>query len=279
VQYRIESLGNGVLGLTFLGSSVVALDAAAGGYGWFVGTTAAGGAFGSVVAAQEMQASPDSPAFGKMDLLTVVEHELGHVLGLGDLDPTEVPHDLLTQTLAAGVRRLPAPAGPADLPVATVPTATVVPQESGRVLLANLAQPQAAQALAPPLSDRPAIAGEFDVVSLTVPQDPGRVWPGATAAFRPPEEQGETRSDNLFLFLARSQPHAAAQAFAPPPSDRPAVADGLDVAYLAAPLDPDAAWASAAAVVGPPEDQREAGSDDLFLATEPVEYFDLPRQD
>jgi hypothetical protein len=105
VQYHIESLGNGVLGLTFLGSPVVALDATAAGYGWFVDPT--GGAFGSVVTAQELQAGPGSPAFGRMDLLTVVEHELGHVLGLSDLDPQAVPHDLLTQTLATGVRRLP----------------------------------------------------------------------------------------------------------------------------------------------------------------------------
>jgi hypothetical protein len=42
-----------------------------------------------------------------MDLLTVVEHELGHVLGLNDLDPQVAPHDLLTTTLAPGVRRFP----------------------------------------------------------------------------------------------------------------------------------------------------------------------------
>jgi hypothetical protein len=34
-------------------------------------------------------------------------HELGHVLGLDDLDPAFAPHDLMTQTLGLGVRRLP----------------------------------------------------------------------------------------------------------------------------------------------------------------------------
>ncbi|HZN33958.1 MAG TPA: hypothetical protein VFB80_09075, partial [Pirellulaceae bacterium] len=108
VQYHIGALGGGVLGLTELGSSVVTLDATAGGYGWFVGPGLPGdAAFDDVVAPEEFHAGSDSPAFGRMDLLTVVAHELGHVLGLSDLDPQVAPHDLLTETLAPGVRRLP----------------------------------------------------------------------------------------------------------------------------------------------------------------------------
>ena len=38
-----------------------------------------------------------------MDLLTVVEHELGHVLGLNDLDASL--NDLMSSTLSDGVRR------------------------------------------------------------------------------------------------------------------------------------------------------------------------------
>jgi hypothetical protein len=110
VQYQIGTLGGGVLGLTALGSPVVTLDATAAGYGWFVDPTPADDSeFGSVTAPDELQAGPGSPAFGRMDLLTVVEHELGHVLGLNDLAPQAVPHDLLTETLAPGVRRFPAP--------------------------------------------------------------------------------------------------------------------------------------------------------------------------
>jgi hypothetical protein len=40
-----------------------------------------------------------------MDLLTVVEHELGHELGLSDVDPVSHPQDLMASTLPAGVRR------------------------------------------------------------------------------------------------------------------------------------------------------------------------------
>jgi hypothetical protein len=42
-----------------------------------------------------------------MDLLTVVMHELGHVLGFGDVDTASHPYELMATDLAPGVRRLP----------------------------------------------------------------------------------------------------------------------------------------------------------------------------
>jgi hypothetical protein len=45
----------------------------------------------------------DSPAAGRVDLLTVVAHELGHALGL-DSDASD---GLMGEFLAPGVRRLP----------------------------------------------------------------------------------------------------------------------------------------------------------------------------
>jgi hypothetical protein len=44
------------------------------------------------------------PAASRMDLVSVISHELGHVLGLPDIAN---PHDVMGETLAAGVRRLP----------------------------------------------------------------------------------------------------------------------------------------------------------------------------
>ena len=52
----------------------------------------------------ELAATSISPAFGRMDLLTVVMHEFGHVLGYGDLDPNA--QKLMSGTLDAGTRRL-----------------------------------------------------------------------------------------------------------------------------------------------------------------------------
>jgi hypothetical protein len=74
----------------------------AGGWGWYTDASAASN--------QAFPASAASPAAGKMDLLSVVSHELGHVLGLEDVHDS---HNVMGETLAPGVRRLPA-AG--DLP-------------------------------------------------------------------------------------------------------------------------------------------------------------------
>jgi hypothetical protein len=52
-----------------------------------------------------------------MDLLTVLAHELGHLLGREDLDPVTQAHDLMAATLGVGMRRLPA--GESDLAART----------------------------------------------------------------------------------------------------------------------------------------------------------------
>jgi hypothetical protein len=126
-RFSIVNLGStGELGLTSIGGSLVELDDDGAGRGWFIDPTPGDDAeFGVGVTATEARAA-GGPAAGGYDLLTVVMHEMGHVLGLGDLDPAAVPHDLLTATLALGTRRLPAPGssvvvtGPDDgVPVVT----------------------------------------------------------------------------------------------------------------------------------------------------------------
>jgi hypothetical protein len=73
--------------------------------------------FGSAVAVG--LGATDAAAARGVDLLTVVMHELGHELGLADVDPAGAPADLMAESLGVGVRRLPA--GPA----AAATTATV----------------------------------------------------------------------------------------------------------------------------------------------------------
>ena len=48
----------------------------------------------------------DSEAANRVDLLTVVLHELGHVLGFGD-DPSDELPTLMQAQLGLGTRRLP----------------------------------------------------------------------------------------------------------------------------------------------------------------------------
>jgi hypothetical protein len=59
----------------------------AGGYGWFTNPSLTGVTIPS----------------GRVDLLTVLVHEVGHVLGYGD----EAGQDVMGEFLAPGVRRLP----------------------------------------------------------------------------------------------------------------------------------------------------------------------------
>src|SRR5581483_9838743 len=62
-------------------------------------------------------AGAGSPAAGRMDLLTVVMHELGHVIGLDSRFGGD-PADLMAAYLGAGDRRLPgAPAGDLAQPI------------------------------------------------------------------------------------------------------------------------------------------------------------------
>jgi hypothetical protein len=50
----------------------------------------------------------NNPVGNRMDLLTVMAHEFGHLI-LG-MDESSQPNDVMTEALPAGVRRLPTPA-------------------------------------------------------------------------------------------------------------------------------------------------------------------------
>jgi uncharacterized repeat protein (TIGR01451 family) len=78
---HIATLPDGELGWELPGE--IWIDPTAQGWGWSIGST---------------------PAPGQMDLLTVVSHEVGHVLGFDD---HAGGNDIMTTTLDAGMRRLP----------------------------------------------------------------------------------------------------------------------------------------------------------------------------
>jgi uncharacterized repeat protein (TIGR01451 family) len=127
---RVAHLGGpGYLGVT--GADGVLIDDTAAGFGWFVDMTpSANEEFGRPGVTGQLRAAPGSPAYGREDLLTVVLHELGHVLGLPDLDPAAYPGLLMSETLPTGTRRLPA--GALRLP-ASLETASVLPLYAGPV--------------------------------------------------------------------------------------------------------------------------------------------------
>ena len=115
----IANLPSPMIGET-IGNSIV-IDPTAGGFGWFVDPTPLNDSeFADRIAPTELMAGPGSPAAGRMDLLTVVMHELGHVVGLNDVNTAAHPFDLMATDLAAGVRRLP-DGSPASTPIAGAP--------------------------------------------------------------------------------------------------------------------------------------------------------------
>jgi hypothetical protein len=111
--YVVTPLGGAYLGLTDVASRVAGISPNAAGYGWFVDTTplqdeefSTGGPGGT--AGRSLVAQPGNPAAGKMDLLTVVLHEMGHLAGRADVGAPGLADDLMAETLTPGTRRVDA---------------------------------------------------------------------------------------------------------------------------------------------------------------------------
>jgi hypothetical protein len=103
----VQQLLKGELSLTILGQSgavQILLDPAAGGYGWFID---AGASESDAEDGLAHRVDPDSVPPGRIDLFTVIAHELGHVLGLADLDPVTHPDALMAGELPPGIRKFP----------------------------------------------------------------------------------------------------------------------------------------------------------------------------
>jgi hypothetical protein len=82
---------------------VVHLARDAAGHGSFVDPTPAENEEVARARSSSALRALDPEAVDNIDLLTIVEHELGHVLGMDDLDPQA--DDLMSSTSPAGLRR------------------------------------------------------------------------------------------------------------------------------------------------------------------------------
>jgi hypothetical protein len=103
-RVEIADLPGNLLGLATPGAIYVDRNAA--GYGWFVDPTPQTSAEFTQTSPTSFRATATSPAAGRMDLLTVLSHEVGHVLGFKDLDATIAPDNLMAGMLGAGQRRV-----------------------------------------------------------------------------------------------------------------------------------------------------------------------------
>ena len=96
VPVQVGNLGTSILGLEAAGA--ITINQTAAGNNWYWART------GVRPAAGRRTSRARQPGGGEVDLLTVLEHELGHVIGLSD--NTEAG-DLMDITLGLGVRRSP----------------------------------------------------------------------------------------------------------------------------------------------------------------------------
>ena len=105
VTVSVVDLPTGMLGETV--DNRVYVDITAAGLGWFVDSTPNDDfEFDIAVSTTERVASAGSPAASGIDLLTVLMHELGHVLGFADVT-TDSTGPLMSASLLQGTRRLP----------------------------------------------------------------------------------------------------------------------------------------------------------------------------
>jgi hypothetical protein len=103
VNVVISDLSGAHLGLAE--GNTIYLDANAAGYGWFVDPTPATDEEFTPSGSGHQETAIDPRAVDRIDLLSVVEHELGHVAGLDDL--SVLSDSLMSGVLGVGVRRNP----------------------------------------------------------------------------------------------------------------------------------------------------------------------------
>jgi hypothetical protein len=190
-QVTIEPLGGQpYIGLTQ--GNQVTIDPTAAGWGWYVDATPADNSeFGKRTAITELQASAASAAYGRMDLLTVVMHELGHVIGLDDLTAASSAHDLMARDLPTGTRRLPAGVSQAALDRSTRGVGSIQ-------LNVGFIDPVPTLSASTPGNGAAGQAAELLFASQTVPATGLASWPTALAADAGKQLRVDSGS-NLFL--------------------------------------------------------------------------------
>jgi hypothetical protein len=102
-QIQVDVLSNAIIGTA--ADRCIVIDPDAAGHGWFLDATPDDDVEFETAASDTELRAVTGAAAGRMDLLTVVMHEMGHVLGLGH-DHND-PNSLMAEQLSPGTRRLP----------------------------------------------------------------------------------------------------------------------------------------------------------------------------
>ncbi len=108
IKFEIADLQGAYLGEA-AGSNRILVDRNAGGRGWFIDATPMSDLnFAHAISATRLYTDPTSLPAGHVDLLTAIEHEIGHKLGLNDSYAQKDRNGLMYGYLTVGERRLPA---------------------------------------------------------------------------------------------------------------------------------------------------------------------------
>jgi hypothetical protein len=104
-DYELGTLPTGLLGSTDVPGNKVMLSLDAAGQGWFADPTPLQDEeYLAGDASTPLTALAGSPAAGKIDLLTAVLHEMGHLAGRPDVSVLDHPADLMAGSIAPGQR-------------------------------------------------------------------------------------------------------------------------------------------------------------------------------
>lgn len=127
MEFRITDLPGALLSGTT--EATIFIDPTAAGYGWYVDHSPTIDSEFDVLVASTERRSTNPAVATRMDLLTVLMHELGHRLGSEHAeDGHDHAHDLMADEIGVGVRRLPEGIWPAlPAPATTTPPATTPP--------------------------------------------------------------------------------------------------------------------------------------------------------
>jgi hypothetical protein len=176
VRVEVMDLAGRTLGLA--SSTVIYLDADGAGHGWFLDATPS----------EDSEFAPglaDGPAAGRVDLLTVLTHEMGHILGLDDdaaADP--ITGNVMADVLPPGVRRIHleglVPEAPPASP--TPPVAGAAPADEPEELRAEALRVGAGRMPEPRPAETSLAPFALSSRAGAEPGGPGRFPPGPPPA-------------------------------------------------------------------------------------------------